>query len=43
MQRDALLTQDELDFIRNMQHNPQLNLRDTSSSLTVNGDRKSVV
>ena len=37
MQRDALLTQDELDFIRNMQHNPQLNLRDTSSSLTVNG------
>jgi hypothetical protein len=37
MRRDALLTQDELDFIRNMQHNPQLNLRDTSSSLTVNG------
>jgi len=37
MQRDALLTQDELDFIQNMQHNPQLNLRDASSSLTVNG------
>jgi hypothetical protein len=37
MQRDALLTQDELDFIRNMQHNPQLNLRDASSSLTLNG------
>lgn len=37
MQRDTLLTQDELDFIQNMQHNPQLNLRDPSSSLTVNG------
>jgi hypothetical protein len=37
MHRDALLTQDELDFIQNMQHNPQLNLRDASSSLTVNG------
>ena len=37
MQRDALLTQDELDFIQNMQHNPQLNLRDASSNLTVNG------
>ncbi|MBI6556206.1 MULTISPECIES: hypothetical protein [Pseudomonas] len=37
MQRDALLTQDELDFIQDMQHNPQLNLRDASSSLTVNG------
>lgn len=37
MQRDALLTQDELDFIQTMQHNPQLNLRDASSSLTVNG------
>ena len=37
MQRDALLTKDELDFIQNMQHNPQLNLRDASSSLTVNG------
>jgi hypothetical protein len=37
MQRDALLTQDELDFIQKMQHNPQLNLRDASSSLTVNG------
>ena len=37
MQRDALLTQDELDFIQNMHHNPQLNVRDMSSSLTVNG------
>ncbi|OXS21811.1 hypothetical protein [Pseudomonas rhodesiae] len=37
MPRNALLTQDELDFIQNMQHNPQLNLRDSSSSLTVNG------
>ncbi|MDD0980901.1 hypothetical protein [Pseudomonas shahriarae] len=37
MQRDALLTQDELDFIQNMHHNPQLNVRDVSSSLTVNG------
>lgn len=37
MQRNALLTQDELDFIQSMQHNPQLNLRDASSSLTVNG------
>lgn len=40
MQRDALLTQDELDFIQTMQHNPQLNLRDASSSLTVNGGRR---
>jgi len=37
MQRDALLTQDELDFIQTMHHNPQLNLRDASASLTVNG------
>ena len=37
MRRDALLTQDELDFIQTLQHNPQLNLRDASSSLTVNG------
>ncbi|BAQ72652.1 MULTISPECIES: hypothetical protein [Pseudomonas] len=37
MQRDALLTQDELDFIRTMQHNPQLNVRDSTSSLLVNG------
>ena len=37
MQRDALLTQDELDFIQNMHHNPQLNVRDVTSSLTVNG------
>ena len=37
MPRNTLLTQDELDFIQMMQHNPQLNLRDASSSLTVNG------
>lgn len=37
MQRDALLTQDELDFIRSMQHNPQLNVRESTSSLLVNG------
>ncbi len=37
MPRTALLTQDELDFIQNMQHNPQLNKRDASSSLLVNG------
>ena len=37
MQRDALLTQDELEFIQSMHHNPQLNVRDVSSSLTVNG------
>ena len=36
MQRDALLTQDELDFIQTMQHNPQLNMRDATSSLLVN-------
>ena len=40
MQADALLTQDELDFIQNMQHSPQLNLADTMSSLLVNGDRR---
>jgi hypothetical protein len=37
MQRDTILTQDELDFIQNMQHNPKLNLRDKSRSLVVNG------
>ena len=37
MQRDTLLTQDELDFIQTMQHNPQLNVRDATSSLLVNG------
>ncbi|MGE7991225.1 hypothetical protein ACQKPE_09270 [Pseudomonas sp. NPDC089554] len=40
MQADALLTQDELDFIHNMQHAPQLNLADSMSSLLVNGDRR---
>ena len=37
MQRDNILTPDELEFIQNMQHNPTLNLRDKSSSLVVNG------
>jgi hypothetical protein len=37
MQRDTILTQDEMDFIQNMQHNPKLNLRDKSRSLMVNG------
>ena len=40
MQAEALLTQDELDFIQNMQHSPQLNLADPMSSLLVNGDRR---
>lgn len=40
MQADALLTQDELDFIQNMQQMPQLNLADTMSSLLVNGDHR---
>ncbi|AGN80528.1 PilZ domain-containing protein [Pseudomonas sp. GD03651] len=40
MQADALLTQDELDFIQSMQHSPQLNLADSMSSLLVNGDRR---
>jgi hypothetical protein len=37
MQSDALLTQDELDFIQTLQHNPQLNVRDATASLLVNG------
>lgn len=37
MQRDNLLTPDELEFIQKMQHNPTLNLGDKSSSLVVNG------
>ena len=40
MQADALLSQDELDFIQNMQHSPQLNLADPMASLLVNGDRR---
>ncbi|MDF0732797.1 hypothetical protein P0Y43_19085 [Pseudomonas entomophila] len=40
MQADALLTQDELDFIQDMQHAPQLNLADSMSTLLVNGDRR---
>ncbi len=37
MHRDALLTQDELNFIQTLQHSPQLNKRDACSSLLVNG------
>ena len=37
MSHDALLTQDELDFIQTMHQNPLLNPRETSSSLMVNG------
>jgi hypothetical protein len=37
MTGDALLTQAELDFIQNMQHNPKLNVRDSTRSLIVNG------
>ncbi|MBM1197854.1 hypothetical protein [Pseudomonas weihenstephanensis] len=37
MSHDALLTQDELDFIQTMHQNPLLNQRDASSSLLVNG------
>ena len=37
MSYEALLTQDELDFIQTMHQNPQLNQRDASSSLTVKG------
>ena len=37
MSHDALLTQDELDFIQTIHQNPLLNLREASSSLMVNG------
>ncbi|MBA1202549.1 hypothetical protein G7009_12370 [Pseudomonas capeferrum] len=40
MQADALLTQDELDFIQDMQYVPQLNKTDPMSSLLVNGERE---
>ena len=40
MQADALLNQDELDFIQNMQYSPQLNLADPMASLLLNGDRQ---
>ncbi|CAK17295.1 PilZ domain-containing protein [Pseudomonas entomophila] len=40
MQADALLSQDELDFIQDMQHSPHLNKADPMSSLLVNGDRR---
>lgn len=37
MQPDSILTQAELDFIQSMQHNPRLNVRDSTRSLIVNG------
>ncbi|GFM83995.1 hypothetical protein PSCICN_46870 [Pseudomonas cichorii] len=37
MQPDSILTQAELDFIQSMQHNPRLNVRDSTRSLMVNG------
>jgi hypothetical protein len=37
METNALLTADELDFIMQMQHVPQLNLADATASLVVNG------
>jgi hypothetical protein len=40
MSHDSLLTQAELDFIQNMQHNPKLNVLDATRSLTVNGGRQ---
>ena len=40
MPHESLITQAELDFIQNMQHNPKLNVRDATRSLTVNGGRQ---
>ncbi|WP_339429283.1 hypothetical protein [Pseudomonas taetrolens] len=37
MPHDALLTQEELDFIQSMHHNPLSNTGEASSSLVVNG------
>lgn len=37
MYPDSLLTQAELDFIQSMQHNPRLNVRDSTRSMLVNG------
>ncbi|MBA1229635.1 hypothetical protein G7013_08230 [Pseudomonas viridiflava] len=37
MQPESLLTQAELDFIQGMQRNPNLNVRDSTRSLLVNG------
>lgn len=37
MSYETLLTQDELDFIQTLHQNPQLNLRDATSSLVLNG------
>lgn len=39
MQADPLLSQDELDFIQDMQHSPPLNQADPTSGLTVNAER----
>ncbi|WNW13503.1 hypothetical protein RRX38_20855 [Pseudomonas sp. DTU_2021_1001937_2_SI_NGA_ILE_001] len=40
MQADSLLTQDELDFILDMQHNPKLNVRDNTQQMSVNGGER---
>ena len=37
MPPDALLTQDELEFLRAMQHNPKLNVRDATTTLQIAG------
>jgi hypothetical protein len=37
MPPDALLTQDELEFLRAMQHNPKLNVRDSTTTLQIAG------
>lgn len=40
MPHETLLTQAELDFIQNMQHNPRLNVPDATHGLMVNGGRQ---
>lgn len=40
MPADPLLSQDELDFIQDLQHSPHANQADPTSSLLVNGDRQ---
>lgn len=38
MQTDALLTQDELDFIQDIQHSPQFDVADATASLLLSSD-----
>lgn len=40
MQPDTLLTQDELDYIQDVQHSPQFDVADPMTSLLVNGDSR---